>query len=194
MIRSAKAFVFLTILGISGAVAATAAHAQSATSCPGGTDKNASDCLQVSLNGSQVSLIQINEQDELDNPGTMWHISGLVATNPAFLGKWIGLIEPGADLISDLVGVPTDGTLAFIADPVDLTGFTIASTFAETASPLDVSFLLGLDAASAGFTVSFQSDLNAVPEPSTWAMLLLGFAGLGCIGYRKVRPTRALAA
>jgi hypothetical protein len=26
---------------------------------------------------------------------------------------------------------------------------------------------------------------GAVPEPSTWAMLLLGFAGLGVVGYRK---------
>ena len=26
-----------------------------------------------------------------------------------------------------------------------------------------------------------------VPEPSTWAMLLLGFAGLGALGARKVR-------
>jgi hypothetical protein len=27
-----------------------------------------------------------------------------------------------------------------------------------------------------------------VPEPSTWAMLLLGFAGLGYAGYRKAQP------
>ena len=26
-----------------------------------------------------------------------------------------------------------------------------------------------------------------VPEPSTWAMMLLGFAGFGFLGYRKVR-------
>jgi hypothetical protein len=35
---------------------------------------------------------------------------------------------------------------------------------------------------------------GAVPEPSTWAMLMLGFAGLGFVAYRKARPTSALAA
>jgi hypothetical protein len=35
---------------------------------------------------------------------------------------------------------------------------------------------------------------GTVPERSTWALLLLGFAGLGFVGYRKARPTRALAA
>ena len=32
---------------------------------------------------------------------------------------------------------------------------------------------------------------NTVPEPSTWAMMLLGFAGLGYAGYRRVRPVSA---
>jgi len=27
----------------------------------------------------------------------------------------------------------------------------------------------------------------AVPEPSTWAMMLIGFAGLGCAGYRRMK-------
>jgi hypothetical protein len=40
--------------------------------------------------------------------------------------------------------------------------------------------------------VSIQ--VNAVPEPSTWAMLILGFAGVGFMAYRrKLRPA-ALAA
>ena len=30
---------------------------------------------------------------------------------------------------------------------------------------------------------------TAVPEPSTWAMLLLGFAGLGFAACRRTRPS-----
>ncbi len=33
--------------------------------------------------------------------------------------------------------------------------------------------------------------IGAVPEPSTWAMTLLGFAGLGFAGYRQARAGRA---
>ena len=32
---------------------------------------------------------------------------------------------------------------------------------------------------------------TAVPEPATWAMMLLGFAGLGLVGYRRTASTRA---
>jgi hypothetical protein len=30
----------------------------------------------------------------------------------------------------------------------------------------------------------------AVPEPSTWAMMLVGFAGLGYAGYRETKRAR----
>ena len=33
-----------------------------------------------------------------------------------------------------------------------------------------------------------------VPEPSTWAMMILGFAGLGFAGYRKSRKAAVIAA
>jgi PEP-CTERM motif len=34
---------------------------------------------------------------------------------------------------------------------------------------------------------------GGVPEPSTWAMMFLGFAGLGFLGYRRTAKTRAAA-
>jgi hypothetical protein len=38
-----------------------------------------------------------------------------------------------------------------------------------------------------GSTSAFTLVNGAVPEPSTWAMLLLGFAGLGYAGYRRAK-------
>jgi hypothetical protein len=35
------------------------------------------------------------------------------------------------------------------------------------------------------------ANIGSVPEPSTWAMMLLGFAGLGFAGYRRTRNAGA---
>ncbi len=45
------------------------------------------------------------------------------------------------------------------------------------------------------FTVTIDGfEVTAgVPEPSTWAMLLLGFAGVGFAGYRRKRAALRLA-
>jgi len=39
-------------------------------------------------------------------------------------------------------------------------------------------------------TYDYTPATPAVPEPSTWAMMLIGFAGLGYAGYRRARTTR----
>lgn len=39
-----------------------------------------------------------------------------------------------------------------------------------------------------------QGLITVVPEPSTWAMLLLGFAGLGFAAYRRQKQNAAIAA
>jgi hypothetical protein len=35
---------------------------------------------------------------------------------------------------------------------------------------------------------------GTIPEPSTWAMMLTGFAGLGFVGYRKAKRKGIAAA
>jgi hypothetical protein len=41
---------------------------------------------------------------------------------------------------------------------------------------------------------AFEFSLGSgVPEPSTWAMMALGFAGLGYAGFRRNSKVRALA-
>ncbi len=43
-------------------------------------------------------------------------------------------------------------------------------------------------------TTSIEMTVASVPEPSTWAMTLLGFAGLGYAGYRTSRKAVSIAA
>jgi hypothetical protein len=42
--------------------------------------------------------------------------------------------------------------------------------------------------------VSLATSASGVPEPSPWAMMGLGFAGLGWMGYRSSRKSAPLAA
>jgi PEP-CTERM motif len=44
---------------------------------------------------------------------------------------------------------------------------------------------------NAFITASIQTAV--VPEPSTWAMMMLGFAGLGYAGFRRAKHPLALA-
>ena len=45
-----------------------------------------------------------------------------------------------------------------------------------------------------GVTVGGRAVTGAVPEPSTWAMLLLGFAGIGFMAYRRKSKAALMAA
>jgi hypothetical protein len=49
-------------------------------------------------------------------------------------------------------------------------------------------------ASDEGLSTSFTLVRGAVPKPSTWAMMLLGFAGLGYAGYRKAKQTAVASA
>ena len=45
----------------------------------------------------------------------------------------------------------------------------------------------GIQIANSTVSLVDLSTTPAVPEPSTWAMLLLGFAGIGFMAYRRKR-------
>jgi hypothetical protein len=59
-------------------------------------------------------------------------------------------------------------------------------TNATTVKAGNISFIDNGTATVAGFA-------PGVPEPSTWAMLLLGFAGLGFAGYRTRQKAASIA-
>ena len=74
------------------------------------------------------------------------------------------------------------GTSSYSAPglPTSLPGTLPSFSFS---APAITSITIGVSDDSGGFA------LGAVPEPSTWAMMALGFAGLGFAGYRSSSRT-----
>jgi hypothetical protein len=85
----------------------------------------------------------------------------------------------------DAISFFFDGDLSGTAHSANLQLLTNASSFTDPHATL-------VNAAGADFSVAVLTPSGPpVPEPSTWAMMLLGFAGLGYAGYRRARELRA---
>ncbi len=84
------------------------------------------------------------------------------------------------------------------ATPGSLIGFTNGSIFSEsvfsdTLGDIDTTYLVnhGVITGSVGTVTAIAA---AVPEPSTWAMMALGFAGVGFMAYRRKSKPSLMAA
>jgi PEP-CTERM motif len=88
-------------------------------------------------------------------------------------------------------------------------GDSVTSVTADPTISADLATLLGDVFPDRGYATAMQPfgvgwpDVGAsqqmvigfnAPEPSTWAMMLLGFAGLACAGYRSTHRGRSIAA
>lgn len=51
-----------------------------------------------------------------------------------------------------------------------------------------------ISGATVNYTITIDGNLSALPEPSTWAMMILGFAGIGFMTYSKRRRLALLYA
>ena len=67
--------------------------------------------------------------------------------------------------------------------------FVSSSTGLPSFDATPDEFDVALDSATEdiGSSLNFVQVKGAIPEPSTWAMMLLGFAGFGYVGYRKAK-------
>jgi hypothetical protein len=60
-------------------------------------------------------------------------------------------------------------------------------------NPINI-FVADVFSGQTGNTGPVDAGIAAVPEPSTWAMLLLGFAGMGFMAYRRKSKPALMAA
>ena len=116
------------------------------------------------------------------------------------------LLEPGTTETSDLVNasitnVPGVGFVLDVAltsdneTPLSFGGIVFES-IPETGAVQDLgpAFTDAFDLNTPLPAINVRSDLHDVPEPSTWALMLMGFLGLGFAALRRSRKDDAIAA
>ena len=113
----------------------------------------------------------------------------------------------GTDLIYDNLFFPTHTSsildlygVAFQIDTLPALGFTgpVYGDISSTGSPGVYNLFIdwgtaNINASDIAVGQGAVAEVAGVPEPSTWAMLLLGFAGIGFMAWRR-KPRPALLA
>ena len=132
------------------------------------------------ITGLTFSRLQVDENGAQTNLRTE-KIQGGAAFNPK-TGAFINSSTPPFDNIGVIELIGTEGLI-----------FIDGSSFAQSSHLLSGAFAGGQPfIIEAPLVITPQETATPVPEASIWAMLLLGFAGLGYVGYRRrVALTRA---
>jgi len=134
----------------------------------------------------------------LDKSITAADITGLPASPTFAFESPVNGIPGGFGNMSAGLQGNWNGTSNHFAGPIDfsIAGVSVSDFVANSKGFFAVADLLGPNGTGevGGMIETTITQHSAVPEPSTWAMLLIGFAGLGFAGYRKARTARAAAA
>jgi hypothetical protein len=140
---------------------------------------------------TQFQIIETPGQYTVINNSLIWYITGFDATNP-LAGA------PGVTESTSLLGWEAfnSGTNLVGTPQAAFAYSNITSGLTNDIAPGTESDKFHFNAAQASDFTLFLTDANGdtatitpVPEPSTWAMLLLGFASIGFMAYRrKLKP------
>jgi hypothetical protein len=159
--------------------------------------------INFSANASGLSVVS-SPGDDLSTATsiseTSWTIVG--ATGPLIVSSPITISVGSTIMITFDGGLDTDtltigaGDINFFNNTLDIVAdghLTGPGAPSDNSSQIVLSFT---QSGGKNHTISGSAtytDVGVVPEPATWAMMLLGFAGLGYAGFRRSGKGRALA-
>ena len=95
---------------------------------------------------------------------------------------------PGGSLFGTLTGTSSGASISWVNPTVTINGYI----YSVTNNPLSIvppnSCIPGTEVCG---VTTIQGSVQAVPEPATWGMMLLGFLGMGLVLRRRRQPALA---
>jgi hypothetical protein len=140
--------------------------------------------LGGAVGGTEYSQLLVHQQATLAGTLDLTTVDGFTLTN----GDTFDILGTGEGLTNGMTALSFDGT-ACAPDGTNMYKCTFGSFFdIFTEVTLDPGVLVpGSSPMDLVLNVTVGSVTPGIPEPSTWAMMAIGFAGLGFAGYRKAQ-------
>jgi hypothetical protein len=134
--------------------------------------------ISITDPSASVDMTPLNSQVEVEG-------SAFTATPTALSFNFNTAL--GGFVLFELGTLADDGPFWCATNIVCSAGMTPPAIGVSTTNGEAVIEQMGL----AGETVIATAGSSSIPEPSTWAMMLLGFACLGFVGYRRAKAGHA---
>ena len=151
---------------------------------------NGTSDLNSLIFGASLSLY-----DDVVSPETYLGTDTVIITTTSNLGvdlaqdaDYINICGNGSNICGSSVEAYEDSE-GGTGVTADLTGQIVGDPHLQF---IDVT--VSPDQLATGGLIGSEAAMGVIPEPSTWAMIMLGFAGLGPMGYRTKRASGAATA
>jgi hypothetical protein len=154
------------------------------------------DLSATSLNSNAIDATSAGTTEVLDVYVSVSDVTGLSGLQRALSGLTVNFLTPGWS-VTESTFEDNSNTVFGTANPLATHTFTsgpdVFSALASVSvtSPFSVTELYEISSNGFGGAANDTIDVSGVPEPSTWAMLGIGFAAMGFVGFRKARGRSA---
>jgi hypothetical protein len=156
------------------------------------------DLSATSLDSNAIDATSAGTTEVLDVYVSVSDVTGLSGLQSALSGLTVNFLTPGWSVTESTFEDNSNlvfGTANLLAQHTFTSGPDVFTALASVSvsSPFSVTELYRISSNGLGGAANNTIDISGVPEPSTWAMLGIGFAAMGFLGFRKARARSAIS-